>query len=121
MVSAADNAFDVKAECARVHKVYPTLMLATMLEGPMNCGSSDDGSDPVDCAVNETPEEAAAHAGRYAIRQHQENAYKPADAACTAWEKDRTPAASLIEAAKAAIATARGADNWRPEKKQGAE
>ena len=106
---------DLKAECARVYTVYPALMLATMLEGPVNCGNPEE-DEVIDCAANETPEEKIAHARRFAIRQHQENAYKPADQACTAWEKDRKSPA-LIEAATAAIGAARAADTWRPEAK----
>jgi hypothetical protein len=112
--SAAEKAVDLQAECKRVHMVYPRLMLATMAEGPMNCGTSDDGGDEVDCAVGETPDQKVAHARRYAIRQHQEMAYKAASAACVAWDKD--PAShELVATATQAIAAARIADSWKPE------
>jgi hypothetical protein len=107
--AASKPARRLQAECDRVTKVYPLLMLARMGEGPMDCGTSDDGSDYVDCAAGETAEEKAAHARRFAVRKIQEAAYGKADDACTAWRADRASAA-LREAAVAAIAEARATD-----------
>jgi hypothetical protein len=107
---AAAKPRGLDAECARVTKVYPLLMLASMMEGPVNCGQSDDGSDYVDCAEGETPQERAAHARRFEVRTWQEAGYKAADAACTAWEADKGSEA-LRQAAEAAIAEARRRDN----------
>lgn len=108
--SASERSFNLKAECSRVHKVYPLLMLASMLEGSMSCGSSDDGSDYVDCAADETPEQKVADARRFEIRQHQEAAYKAADSACTAWDKNRTLFEVRTEA-EVAVVAARTADS----------
>ena len=106
------------AECARVTEVYPLLMLAAMAEWPMDCGLSDDGSDPVDCAAGETPEQKAAHARRFEIRTWQEAGYKAADDACTAWRADKGSQA-LREAAAAAVAEARRRDHGALAPRQG--
>lgn len=102
----------LEAECRRVHQVYPLLMLTVMAEGPMDCGTSDDGSDYVDCHANETAEEKAARLRRLAIREHQEAVYKIADEACVAWEADKG-SAPLRDALIAAIGAARNADRGR--------
>jgi hypothetical protein len=110
--SAAKTGANLKAECERVFKVYPTLMLAVMLEGPMNCG--EPGTDEiVDCDVNETPAEKLAHARRLEVRKHQEAAYEKADKACTGWIGNKR-SNSLRAIAEAAILEARAAANWRP-------
>lgn len=96
------------AECARIYRVYPTLMLATMLEGDVDCAPP--GSDTfISCNEGETPEERAARERRLAVRQHQEAGYKAADEACRLWEKDKRDAART-EAVQTAIANARTTD-----------
>jgi hypothetical protein len=111
--AAAEKPRSLDAECARAHKVYPVLIMAAMMEGPMDCGMSDDGSDHVDCAAGETPEQKAAHARRFETRTLQKNAYEKADGACTAYERDKASPASR-EAAATAIAEARATDHGLP-------
>ena len=107
--AAAKPARGLEAECARVTEVYPLVMLARMAEGPMNCGTSDDGSDYVDCHAGETPQERAARERRLAIRKHQEAAYKKASDACDAWQADKERP-DVRDALAAAIAEARATD-----------
>jgi len=88
-LAAANPAFppmddDLRAECARVAKVYPILMIAAMAEGPVDCGDPESG-ESVDCAAGETPEQKKAHALRWELRKYQEAGYKAADAACDDW------------------------------------
>lgn len=112
--SAIAKEADLASECKRVHAVYPNLMLASMLEGEVNCGDPDSG-EFVSCNAGETPEEKAARERRLAIRLHQEAGYKVASAACDAWEADKRNTARTDTLTRA-IADARATDNWRPEK-----
>ena len=110
---AADEAKQLAKECERIYQVYPTLMLAAMMEGDVNCGDPDSG-ESVSCYENETAEQKAARQRRLAVRQHQEAAYKAANEACRAWEADRGSAegqATLV----AAIGNARATDSGKLE------
>jgi hypothetical protein len=99
---------DLDKECSRAIKVYLNLMLAVMLEGPVNCGNPET-DEVVDCHASETPAEAAARARRLAVRKYQEAGYEPAHDACMAYNKDKA-SEPLRQAALAAIAEARKRD-----------
>ena len=110
-LAAANPAFPamddaLHAECARVAKVHPLLIIAVMAEGPVDCGDPESGV-PVDCAADETPEQKKAHALRWELRKYQEAGYKAADAACRDWraypksDDMRAIAASAIAEARA--------------------
>lgn len=105
--ASAEAPAALDAECARVAKVYPLLMLAVMAEGPMNCGTHT--GEEIDCDAGETPEQAAARAARLERRQLQEEAYKKADEACTAWRANKR-SEPLIDAVFQAVAEARKTD-----------
>jgi hypothetical protein len=110
--SAIAKDLDLANECARVNQVYPRLMLASMMEGDVNCGDPDSG-EFVSCYADETPAEKIARERRLAIRQHQEAGYKIASEACGAWEASK--ADGDAEKLRKALADARAADSWRPE------
>ncbi|MBV9929966.1 MAG: hypothetical protein JO013_03365 [Alphaproteobacteria bacterium] len=80
--------------CRNIQRAYPLMMLRTMYEGPMQCGSSDDGSDYVDCDAALSAEEKAAKARRHERAQRQEEAMRLADKACDGYVKDRSSTAA---------------------------
>lgn len=114
-VQAAEEARDFAKECERVYQVYPTLMLAAMMEGDVNCGDPDSG-EYVSCYEGETAEQKAARERRLAVRQHQEAAYKIANEACRAWEASKASNGRQTALA-AAIKAARETDSGRLERK----
>lgn len=75
--------------CKNVQAAYPLMMLIRMGEGPMNCGTSDDGSDYVDCDASLSAAEKSAKAKRYEVATRREAAMKLASEACDLYVKDR--------------------------------
>ena len=78
---------NLAAECERIYEVTPMLMLATMLEGPMECGDVASG-ESVPCDEFDTEEEKQARAQRLQVRKVQEAAARDADAACRSYEEN---------------------------------
>jgi hypothetical protein len=105
---ASDAGRQLKDECQRVYKVYPLLMVASMLESPMECGDVASG-ESIDCDESLSDAEKAAKAERLKGRQTQEAGYKAAEEACMAWDKNKK-SAEFAEAAKSAIGRARALD-----------
>jgi len=75
--------------CRNVQGAYPLMMLITMATGPMDCGTSDDGSDYVDCDAGLSAAAKAAKARKLEIAVRQEAAMKLASEACDVYVKDR--------------------------------
>ncbi len=61
-------------------------MLASMLEGPVNCGEPDVG-EFIDCDCGRYASDASHGGKRLEIRLRQEAVYKQASGACEAWTK----------------------------------
>jgi hypothetical protein len=107
-VLASDAGRLLKEECQRVYKVYPLLMVATMLESPMECGDVASG-ESIDCDESLSDAEKAAKAERLKGRQAQEAGYKAAEEACMAWDKNKK-SIEFTETAQTAIDNARALD-----------
>lgn len=101
---------NLEAECVRIAEVLPMLMLAVMLEGPMDCGDPEYDSEPVPCDQFDTEAEKQERARRLQIRKMQEEAAREASDACDAYEEDRDDA-HLRARARQAIARARETGN----------
>ncbi|MEL7022785.1 MAG: hypothetical protein AAGL69_03495 [Pseudomonadota bacterium] len=99
---------NLQAECERIYQVTPMLTLATMLEGPMECGDVASG-ESVPCDEFDTEEEKQARAQRLQVRKVQEAAARDADAACRAYEENPRDDA-LRRLAEEAVLRERGAE-----------
>lgn len=99
-------------ECQRIEEVYPLLMMAVMLEGPMICGDPNSGDEEIRCDEYDTAEEKAQRAHRLEVRKMQESAAKNADIACDLYEQD-VANLSLEKAARDAVAASRSTDDGR--------
>ncbi|MET1111834.1 MAG: hypothetical protein ABWX67_09955 [Allosphingosinicella sp.] len=80
--------------CRNVQGAYPLMMLITMATGPMDCGTSDDGSDYVDCDAGLSAEEKAAKAKKLEVATRQEAAMKLASEACDLYVQNRKSASA---------------------------
>ena len=108
---AAVTAATLDAECQRISEIYPLLMMAVMLEGPMDCGIPHVDTEPVPCDQWDTEEEKAARAHRLQVRKMQEAAAKEASDACDVYEEnknDETAIQNAIESVKRSRATDNG-------------
>lgn len=88
--TANTQAIDVKTlkqECERIEQIYPRLMLASMMEGPMICVNEFTGEE-FECNEDETAQEKAERELRLKTRKKQEMAAKKADMACDAFEEE---------------------------------
>lgn len=102
----------LKEECDRIEEIYPLLMLAAMMEGPMTCGDPHMGEELYSCDEDESLEENAKRAHRQKVREKQELAAKNADIACDAYEEDMTDPV-LEKAARDAVRVSRATDNGK--------
>jgi hypothetical protein len=82
--------------CRNVQGAYPIMMLIRMAEGPMDCGTSDDGSDYVDCDAGLSAEAKAAKAKRLEVATRREAAMKLASEACDIYVKDRKSVSAQV-------------------------
>ncbi|MDJ0748021.1 MAG: hypothetical protein QNJ11_00990 [Woeseiaceae bacterium] len=99
-------------ECLRIYQVLPMLMLAVMMEGPMDCGHPEYDTEPVPCDQFDSEEEKEARAHRLQVRKMQESAAREADSACRAYEEDREDEILRLRAEEA-IARARDTDSGK--------
>lgn len=75
------------AECARIDEVVPIMTLRNMAAGPMLC---DDGfGQPIECEIEETPEEIAQREKTMAAYESQLAEYKAAQKACEVYRSDK--------------------------------